>query len=426
MTQRITRSATESFFWAVKWNLVEAVLYQIIFIVHQTLFFYKAPRELFGLVGSLFGLIYVAVTFVVAGSDGALTPFFARFNLTKETFRSFLQLYAQRQLFIATLITIVCISFLYYAQQMQYVPAVYNQALLVLGLITLSESVKKIVRYLLQLCFENKAATLYELIGITVYVTLVWGWYFHAHNFSLMSIFLPFLISSTLVVTLIIHRLMMYANTLPQEKGTLVTQLPHELVRIQLLVMGNQLGRTLFSGNIIIPFFAWYAGVAQAGLASFANSVTHTATFFIQKLTVPPGAALLTRVQHEDQLKHHATFSTILSLIHWLVLISGLGMLVYGLIKRPLSQGLAFETVFLTIFFFFIHVLENVFMIYEKYFLIKDKTGLLVVLNGISFILCGLVWLLKVPFFVGIGICFCIRLALLYILNRLVFINKYL
>lgn len=425
MEEKKSRTTTESFFWAVKWNFIEALVYQFIFIVHQTAFFYVAPTPFFGLVGSLFGIVYVIVTMLVAGSDGALTPFFILFNTNNITFRSFLHMYIRRQLFLmACIVCIISIGLYVSVQWFSYRTLPYFFLLLI---IALCESIKKIVRYLLQLCFENKTATLYELLGISSYATMVWSWYWYTGSFSLLGIFIPFFISSLSIVILISRQVMMYANQLPAGiPSDKVMQLPTQLTNIQILISMNQYGRTIFSGNVIIPLFALYAGAAQAGLASFANAVTHTATFFIQKLSVPPGAALLTRVQHAGQQEHHSALRTILQLGHFLALASSVGVLLYGFIKGPTCCGLTFETTFLFGFFFFIHVLENLFMIYEKYFLIKNRTGLLVTLNVGSLAACGLLYVIHFPFFVFIISCFFIRLALLFLLNRLIFVKKYL
>lgn len=428
MHEKKIRTTTESFFWAVKWNFIEAVLYQLIFVAHQTALFYCITPSLFGLVGSLFGIMYVVVTLLVAGSDGALTPYFSRFNKDRITFISFLQLYAKRQLYFMSIALIVSVVGIHLSKAYGGLTEKSTTLLLViLTLSAVSEAIKKIVRYLLQLCFENKATTVYELIGITSYVVMVWSWYWYEGSFSLLSLFAPFLVSSLLVVILIISRVTHYAYQLPFDTDSEpVTHLPQQLISVQALVTVNQYGRTLFSGNVIVPLFALYAGTAQAGLASFANAVTHTATFFIQKLSVPPGAALLTRVQSGTQESHHKALKTILLLGHVLVVISCVGILVYGLLKGPFCYGLNMQATFLFGFFFFIHALENLFMIYEKYFLIKNRTGLLVTLNGVSLVLCLMLWWIRLPFFVFVMSCFIIRLSLLFVLNRLVFTKKYL
>ncbi len=428
MNTKKTKTVAESFFWAVKWNFVEAIIYQLIFVAHQTAFFWLAPTSFFGLVGSLFGIIYVIVTLLVVGSDGALTPFFSEFNKTKTSFTSFLSLYTRRQLFVMTLILVMATAGIYqFGNWSRFSDITHLHILILLATICVTESLKKIIRYLLQLCFQNKATTLYELLGIGSYTTMVWSWYWYTGTFTLLGLFVPFLISSLGVLICISRQVMIYAMHLPTgDTSDTVTQLPAELTRVQILISINHYGRTLFSGNVIIPLFALYAGSAQAGLASFANAVTHTATFFIQKLSVPPGAALLTRVQHADQQEHHHALRIILHLGHVLALISSVGILLYGLIKGPTCCGLNFQTTFLFGFFFFIHVLENLFMIYEKYFLIKNRTGLLVALNVGSLAGCGFLYFIHLPFFVFIISCFFIRLALLLVLNRLIFTKKYL
>jgi len=413
----------KKFFSAVKWNIVESVGYQIIFMLHQVLLFTYCDRVLYGKIGALLAACYVVVTLVIAGFDGALLPFFDGFISSKESFRKFFFRYGVVQFFFMSGLVGLLLYGLIFSGYSPFGLSV--PAMIMISVFVLIEAIKKILRQLLYLSFCNKQTAFFEVVQIAVYVTIVWTLYFLGEPFSIKIFILPFIVCSTFFCVFSGMKLYFYYQTLGDslEKTTLSTK-SFWFLRCSVLI--NQLTRAFFSSNFIVPLFAMHGGFKEAGIVTFANYLTHACTFFIQKITLPPAEALFSRMKKLSFGMHYRAFSLAFSL--FALLTAGVGM-IFFFKGRTWASSLGSLTIdhatWMAVgFFFFIHLLESVFMFYEKFFLLQEKVRLLVIGNLLTCLVCYLLFLHKLAFFTLIFSCVFVRFSFFLLLSLIIYRSK--
>lgn len=414
----------EKFFRAVKWNVVESIGYQVIFMLHQCGLFWYCDRSLYGKIGALLAACYLGVTLLVAGFDGGLLPFFERFTATKQYFKNFIfgKLVPHLCLMVGT---VALISIIFFISGRTFF-SFSGWSLFLVGLFVLVEATKKILKQLLYLGFHNKQTALFEVVQIGLYSGTVWGCYMAGIPFSIPLFMIPFIVWSTVFCFLCVWILKNYYRTLPFAHTTSLPLISLSFTFLRGAVLINQLSRAFFSSNFLVPLFAIHGGFREAGVLTFANYLTHACTFFIQKITLPPAEALFSRIKKLSLIAHHKAFSLVLTLFSSLTLVFGFLFFFKG---RSLAISFGYSvldhvTWKLLVFFFFIHLLESIFMLYEKFFLLQERIMFLALGNVITCVICYLLFLLKLPFFVLVFTCIFMRFSFFIFLSLRIYSSK--
>lgn len=413
----------KSFFSAIKWNTFESFFYQLILITHQTGLFFYCDSSLYGKAGSLFAFSYFMVTIVLCGFEGGLLPFFQVFISCKKYYKKLLLIFCARQIMV---IFFICMLSVFTAIASNYFP--FDRTIIFLiGCFIAVESTKKMGKHLLYLAFYNRYTALMEIAQITGYVTTIWGLYFYGIPFSLPLLFIPFIIWSSLFCLCTGLLLARFYKKLPNVSVSLVVPPTcKEFFSVRCAILMNQLCRSLFSTNFLVPLFALHGGFSQAGIMTFANYLTNTATFFIYKICIPPAEGLLSRLKHADSILHYKALRLILT-----IFCSVTTVLAVILFSNSQSLALLLGNTTLTtvtsrlfLFFFFIHVLENMFIVYERFLLLQHKLGLLTIGNLITCGACVALLSASLPFFTIVIISIFIRFLFFSLLSYLIFFPK--
>ena len=414
--EQFFKNYQKRFFLAVKWNTFESLCYQIIFVFHQIGLFMYCDRLLYGKVGALFSACYVLVTLLVSGFDGGLLPFFKKFISDKCSFKTFLLEYVGFQILGMTLLAYF-LGIIFILVRPFF--ALSSAVLFLLTTFIVVEGIKKILKHLLYLAFYNRQTALYEVVQIIFYVTTVWGCHWLGRPFSVELFFIPFIIYSSFFSILCMRKLLHYYRTLPFPSAFIV--LPSSLIffRIRCAVLVNQISRALFSSNFLIPLFALHGGFQEAGVLTFANYLTHACISLFQKIALSPAEALFSRVKQFSLVFHYRALTLVLHLFSILAVIVGLLVFLNG---RTCAESfgcgsLDHLTWTVLIFFFFIHLLESMFILYEKFFLMQERVKLLAVGNVLTCLMCYVLFLCKLPFFVLISSCIFIRFTFFILLS---------
>ena len=410
------------FFVAVKWNTFESFFYQTIFLTHQVCLFLWCDRTVYGKVGSLFAFSYMIVMILLGGIEGGLIPFFQQFSSSKKIFKKFLELTIIRHL----LIIFFCVCFGACIVSF-YMPKTFSvTTLFLVALFIITESTKKLFKHLLYLAFYNKYTALVEIVQLILYVSTIWILYFFGIPFCIPLFFLPFIIlsffSSLMYWKLINH----YYQTLDDTPFTETQELPSFIVvlKIRAAVLINQICRSLFSGNCIVPLFALYAGFTKAGTMTFIHYLTNTVTFFLYKICIPPAEALLSRIHYFSTATQYHALRLVLTLFAVLTAILGI-FLFFNAHSIATLFGYSLPTkTDLFLFFFFIHLLETMFMVYEKFFLVRKKIVFLTVGNLITCAIIFFITKATLPFTTMILGCFFIRFLFFLLLSIMIIISK--
>lgn len=377
--------------WSLAWNTFEAFSYQIVFFGHQAALFFVLERSQLGLIGSIFALAYFGITFFNFGIETGIVPFFKELSSNKENFR-FLLLYVIRQtLFLLLCPLAIAVLFFFCSSLLPqaFSPLFSFYWIALLSIFIASEGTKKNLRAVLHLAFQNKTTACVELANIIFYTSLVWGSYLAGIELTPLVLVTIFIGVSLLTNCVLLYLLYHYYQKLP--KGLL--HIPRNFYSAVFKNRGylycNQVSRSLFSGNFLLPFFACQAGLAQAGVASFINTVTLSFSFFIQKIFGPSGAALFASTKNFSFDTKHKAFKYLnikclqaAGILGFFVLVSTPSFLNTKMVQNSLQ-------IWMIVFIFFLaHFLENLFIVYEKYFAAEQKAHYMAFFNGISFIGC--------------------------------------
>ena len=418
--EQVFETYQKRFFSAVKWNTFESIGYQFIFVLHQIGLFMYCDRALYGKVGALFSACYVAVTLLISGFDGGLLPFFKKFISDQRSFEKFLFEYVGLQILG---MTVFAYSSCFLIINLCPFFELSSAAIFLLTTFIVVEGIKKILKHLLYLSFYNRQTALYEVIQIFFYVLTVWGCRWLGYSFSIKLFFVPFILYSVVFSFLSIRRLSFYYQTLPFTLLSSPLPSAKAFFMIRMSVLVNQIGRALFSSNFLIPLFALHGGFQEAGVLTFANYLTHACISFFQKIALIPAEALFSRVKQFSLVLHYRALALVLYLFAILATIIGLLVFLNG---RTCAESfgcgpLDHLTWTVLMFFFFIHLLESMFILYEKFFLMQERVNFLALGNVLTCLICYLLFLCKLPFFILVSSCVFIRFTFFIILSFLLY-----
>lgn len=421
--EQFFKSYRDRFFLAVKWNTFESLGYQFIFILHQIGLFMYCDRALYGKVGALFSVCYIAVTLIVSGFDGGLLPYFKKFISDKRSFKIFIFEYVGPQL-----IGMIIGAYFLWIVVINVRPSFELSSATVFLLTTfiVVEGIKRILKHLLYLAFYNRQTALYEVIQIKTYVLTVWGCHWIGVPFSVELFFIPFILYSIIFSFLCARKLLHYYRTLALPEVLIVLPSAKTFFTIRMSVLINQISRAFFSSNFLIPLFALHGGFQEAGVLTFANYLTHACISLFQKIALSPAEALFSRVKHFSLVFHYRALTLVLHIFSTLAVIVGLLVFLNG---RTCAESfgcgsLDHLTWTVLIFFFFIHLLESMFILYEKFFLMQERVKFLAFGNVFTCLMCYLLFLCKLPFFVLISSCIFIRFTFFIFLSFLIYSPK--
>jgi hypothetical protein len=374
------------------WNAGEAFLYQSFFLMHQLLLFTYTSKTLYGSLGALFASLYFGITIFNGSFDSVLVSYFAQLSNSKKTFYKFFTHFFIPQSLILFIFSLA--SGLFFLQIKDYAPF-HLQQFLTYGWVALMtsfiflEGTKKNLRALLHLAFKNKKVAYIEVGNIIFYTSLVWSSYFYGIRITPYLLTTYFVLTSALTVAFLLGQLFYYYQTLSIQKKDIKIEKSYFFSFNRTAIYINQLCRSLFSSNFLLPFFAFHAGFKEVGIISLVNTLTFSTTFFIQKIFGPTSSALFASTKQLDTNNKQSAFLFIHKKCLYTVYTVLLLFLLNGYHLFYITQKtVSFHILILVALFFCSHILETLFIVYEKLFIAENKSHYILACNIISFIGC--------------------------------------
>lgn len=409
----------QRFYHAIKWNTVEAVLYHALYFFHQLGLYALIATHDYGKYGSLLSFSFLCVPLLMGALDIALIAHIKQVTNSKDSFREFIKKHIIPQFLFMCLMPL-----LLYVGVISQLTATINylsfKECLLVGTFIALESCKKLLRRILQLLFYNKYTTAVEVASIALYMAIFWGAIFWGIKPSLFLVIIPFLLTS--IPALIFFGIIFYHyyQTLPEDSHN--EPLP-SVFSTQLPAFANQISRSLFSSNLLIPLFVGWVGFTQAGIAALAKNITYTLTYFLHKICSPV-AAFLSDTKDLGEEKQKDAFLLSIKIFFIVAFIGLFGLILYN---GTHHANLSFLTLFYMCFFFIVHLLEHLFTLYEKFFIAQNKGNFLLVCNIVSSLLGFTLFTLlqSLNFIILIILVFSIRILLIIGLSCLIFSPKY-
>lgn len=379
---------------SIKWNTIEAIVYQSIITIHQILLFSVVDRLHYALIGTVFSLLYLSIVFLNLGFDKSLITFFNDYSKSKSNFKKFFisQIFIQLMLLMFVginfvlfkdyIIDLFCINF--------KCPSLQTNSWMIIILLMLTESLKKTLRTFGQLAFMNKRTASIEIFTISLYFLFVWGHYLLTHQMNLISILVPLLIESLISNLFLSYILFRFYKNIDINNSNSTLSIVNIIINRFYLYI-NQISHLFFSGNFIITFLAYIFNLEQISILKLTNNIAVYITVLMERIFGITSAALLTHVKKfslairnnalniSTEKLYKFLYATIIFLIINFKIISSYKIEIH-------------ETNWLGIYLFlFLLFFENFFITFEQFLIAEGKTYYLTIINGISAILFYLI-----------------------------------
>src|SRR4030095_5539341 len=375
IVQQYTRS--------IAWSAIEAIVFQTILCVHQAALFVITSSWLYGLTGTVFGLIFFTAKLLDLGLGKSLITFYHEFSSNK---RSFVLFFTQQLLpnaiFCCLLFLFVWITYIFFNHHFHTKMPIDSFLLTIACGLALTESIKVILKRLLQLSYHFRSVALYEIGFIVSYQIALWSYYFYTGLLNeYVIIGFCFLMSLCEVIGLSIAAYRQYTllSSLSANNNIMFPQ--HTALHIfksRLFIYGHSISKQLCSGNILIPLCAYAYGLEYAALLKLASYVTHSITAIMEKI-IDPSSSLLFVYTKNDSLENKQQFFLLALHSSWHILLC---VLIFILINSTKIFTLSHASFIITpyiIMYFLIHYCENFFIAIEKFYIAHDYSRFLMI-----------------------------------------------
>jgi len=354
----------------------------------------------YGRMGTTFSIIFLAVNFANAGAASTIPTFLNNFISNRKNFRVLFINYLLIQVFILLIAAIFTYKILFFGATGQSV---------LLSIIVI-EGIRIILRTFLHTIFYNKSTILIDSLTFILYLFLIWIPYFIFNTpLTFNLIFTQYLITSFLGLTLFLISLGLFYKTLPENDFYKPENLLLRILKARFYNYAIRFTRYIYTGNFLVPLFAYHFGLEQAGILKFASSLSESIKSILNiAIGLPSGAvlALLKNKSLDDKKNIFNILSKKLNNILYFIAI----FLIINL--KPLlnlnnniynPQSL----LFFALFFLILTLLENLLIIYEQFYIIEEYSDKLLIFKILELILFAMVVFLNQitpPLFIFINI----------------------
>lgn len=374
------------FFEAFSWNALESIYYQIVYSLLMIGLYKIMGSSSFGLLGTLFSLIYLAVSFSNLGLDASLPPLFNDFSKNKKSAATFIKKYILSHYLYLSVILFLIGWFLCYTHQ-QFLNNSFSITSILLSLLLIFfESSKKTFKTLLRLANFNKKIASIEAVTITLYSLGIYCAYYQS-NLTIENIFINYLILSALSGFLYLYLIYSWINNLPKtENNVLDLNIDTRFKKSRIFVFFNQTCSDLFSGNVLIPFIALHSGIEYAGIFKLLSTASQNITTLLRNAFGNSTSILFSSIKNESKNQKEKKLKWILSFFNYsLVIFLGLGI-IYAYYICGLQKEHSIELLLAALLFILLTISQNALLIYEKFLIVEEKLFHLFILYSFTLI----------------------------------------
>ncbi len=378
----VTSSLYQKFSHGIWWNALEAIPYQLMLAAHNMVLFGVIGAHAYGLVGTLFSLIFLAVGVTGFGFESSLSTFFADAQASKADCKRIIGWhYAPTMLGLMVAVALV--------PRLMPVATPWPVVMIVAVLIFV-EGLKKGMRALLHAAFYNRQTALIELFQVVTYVTLVWTGYGLGLQLDTQLLFGSLLSVSTACLIMLGYQLYLFYAGLPNQKNHKISldlasrkSTLAAIVRQRCYTTVTMLSHQFFSGNALVPLFAYRFGLSSAGTLKIICTIAYGATVCIAKIFGSTSDALFAQIKHGKLHEKQQAFSLVTqhlyAALYGVVLFGALAIIwLYAFDLTTFHDAPAV----CALLFFVIHISEQFFSTYERFFITENRAGELMLFNG--------------------------------------------
>ncbi|MDR3645926.1 MAG: hypothetical protein P4L22_00110 [Candidatus Babeliales bacterium] len=375
---------------SIKWNTIEAVVYQAVLTAHHIFLFSAVDKLNYALIGTVFSLLYLTIVFLNLGLDKSLATFFVDYTKTKANFKKYFLSQLFLQVILLVFVGLIGVMFkdsisCLFSSNFKC-PTLESSIWIIIALLLLSESLKKTFRTFAQLAFLNKQTTSIEICAIILYFATVWGYYLITAKISLLTILVPFVLESLISNIFLLIITYNYYKTISQTELAPKIAIA-SIVSNRFFVYINQISHMFFSGNFIIPFLASIYSLEHISTLKLTNNIAVFITVLMERIFGITSAALLTHVkflQISDRRQAlNISTSKLYNILYAIIIFLIINFKFLSSYKIAISD-MNWMPIYL---FLALLIFENFFITYEQYLIVEGKSYYLMFINSISALL---------------------------------------
>ncbi len=369
---------------ACRWILCGSILFESGKVIHNFfLIKFLSNNAFFGIIGSLFSMVYLTARIIDLGATNSVPPYWRQFTKSKQNFFSLLfNYFFLPSIPLAIIAPFVALHFF----STKFPDA--NIYWFLIPILIVLEAIRSFFRLFLHVAGKTSKVVGFELFAFVVFVTAIWGpLLFLNANPTLNQLFIPFLIDTIISVLYMTYLARQVYKRLPNEEGTIQRSIWKKLSQVRALNLLLRAGRDIFASNLLTPLFAIKCGLAQAGLFYFASQLARLLQEVLKGPLIYSGNAMLAELKEGSIHHKKAAFSelslklmTILTPIIIFLIINYQALL--RLAKDNSATGL---TINFTLLFLLITLSESLFIMYEQFYIIEEATTKLFLFKIIDF-----------------------------------------
>ncbi|KKP24730.1 MAG: hypothetical protein SZ59_C0001G0048 [candidate division TM6 bacterium GW2011_GWF2_28_16] len=369
-----------------KWNIAGGLFYEASKITNQILLIKIMTTQDYGLMASIFAIIYLAIYLTEFGSSQTIPVFLNIFTKNQSSFKNiFLKFYILPQ--ILFFIIAAVITFFWYKNSL-FLSSNSPYIFLIPGII-IFEGLRIFLRRFLHNIFISKSTIIIESILMALFLSAIWIPYFIFNKqITLNLIFIPFFINSVLAIIFFIYLLKKYYANLPNNHNSENNKIIYKIIKTRTLNYAINISKNLFTGNFLTPYLAANIGWSEAGIFNLASHIAESIKAITKSTVIFSGGGLFAKLKSKSIFVKKSAFALVcknLNKIIYPVIIFTLinSKFIFDIKKTTISQ----ETFSIVILFFLISSFEYFFSIYEQFFIIEENAGKLLFIKLFEFLM---------------------------------------
>src|SRR5204863_890914 len=124
-------SAKNTYIHNIKWSAIESIIFQFFLCIHQYALFITIEPKMYGIIGTIFGIIYFIVKLIDLGLSRLLVSFFVEYSISQKSFFSFFN-YQIIPTCIAYCVIILCNTCGTFSFLEKLLPSTFNKHILLI------------------------------------------------------------------------------------------------------------------------------------------------------------------------------------------------------------------------------------------------------------------------------------------------------
>lgn len=366
-------------------NTIISTLFEFLKITHQASLLWHCSLSVYGTIGTLFSLLFAAISFSSIALDSALPAFIHTIFSSQQNCRKIIARLVISQIFFLG-VGSLCMNYImtYFFPSL----AVSTPLMILLALLAVIEGLRIVARSMLHALGIHSYPLFSELLIMVLYMGLVWiPFLMYGYFPDLTMLFSYYCICSVLALVVLSCFIYRYYTLLPKTEEFCLFPWKR-FFKLRVFTYASKLSSYFFTGNVLIPFFAAHFGFSQSGIFKFASYSIDAFKGVIHTVIGFPSGALFARLKNETIEKKREAFKQASNTLHIFLL----GIIIFSImilkIHFFMTSTTPLHSVFISMsfFFFLLFISEQIIVVYEKFYLIEESSHILVAIKIIEII----------------------------------------